>query len=296
VRKDLILNYSFITKDMTQEGRRICLITGCNTGIGKVTAIELAKDAYEIIMLVRDSEKSREAFEDIKRESGGKVVLKYADLASLDSIKHAVEEIKSQYERIDVLINNAGIFKRKYEKSADAFEMSLAVNYYATYALTLLLLPLLRMSKQARVINLTSALYTKGKVNLDTDFDMVKFDGTKAYANSKLLVVYFTQELALRLKADNITVNCVHPGVVGTDVFREYPKWFSRLMNLMISKPAEGAEPSIYLARSEDLNQLTGKYFHKSKQKAIEKWAQDTELSKKIWTRTEELTGISYTE
>ena len=139
---------------------KICLITGCNSGIGKITAIELAKKGYEIIMLVRDSEKSRMAFEEISSVSGGKIALKYVDLASLRSIQKVSEEIRSQYERIDILINNAGIFKRKLENSADSFEMTLAVNYFATFALTIHLIPLLKKSKQARVINLTSELYS----------------------------------------------------------------------------------------------------------------------------------------
>ena len=273
---------------------KICVITGSNTGIGKVTAIELAKKGYEIIMLVRDSEKSRIAFDEIKNESEGNVILKYVDLASLESIKKVAEEIKSDYERIDILINNAGLFKRKFEKSADAFEITLAVNYFATFALTLFMIPLLKKSRQGRIINLTSELYKRGTVNLENDFALEKFDGNKAYANSKLLVVYFTKELSKRLASENITVNCVHPGVVGTDVFREYPKWFAKLMNLLISKPSEGAKPSVYLASAEELESITGKYFNKSKQKETDKIANDSDLSKKIWTKTEELTGIKY--
>ena len=137
---------------------KICAITGCNSGIGKVTAIELAKKGYEIIMLVRDSEKSRMAYEEIKNDSGGKITLKFVNLASLDSIKSLAEEITAQYERIDVLINNAGLFKRKFENSEDSFEMTMAVNYYATFALSILMIPLLEKSKQARIINLTSEL------------------------------------------------------------------------------------------------------------------------------------------
>lgn len=273
---------------------KICVITGCNSGIGKVTATELAKKGFEIIMLVRDSEKSRLAYEEIKSASGGKIILKYIDLSSLDSVKKVAKEINSEYERIDVLVNNAGLFKRTYENSVDSFEMSLAVNYFATFALSILLLPLLKKSKQARIINLTSELYKRGKVHLDNDFALEKFDGNKAYANSKLLVVYFTTELSKRLATENITVNCVHPGVVGTDVFREYPKWFAKLLNLLISKPGEGAKPTIYLASSENLNETTGKYFNKSKPKEIDKIANDSELSEKIWVKTEELTGIKY--
>nr|WP_319570139.1 SDR family oxidoreductase [uncultured Draconibacterium sp.] len=276
--------------------KKICLITGCNSGIGKVTAIELAKKGYEIIMLVRDSEKSRIAFEEIKSASGGKVILKYVDLASLDSIKKISEEIKSQYDRIDILINNAGLFKRSSETSVDSFEMTLAVNYYATFVLSILMIPLLEKSKKARIINLTSELYKRGKVNLDNDFGIEKFDGNKAYANSKLLVVYFTKQLSKRLESKNISVNCVHPGVIGTDVFREYPKWFAKFMNLLISKPAEGAKPSIYLASSEELNNVTGKYFYKTKQKDTDKLANDLDLSEKIWIKTEKLTGIKYAE
>lgn len=271
---------------------KICLITGCNSGIGKVTAIELAKKGYEIIMLVRNSEKSRIAFEEIKNASEGKINLIYADLASIESIKSASEEIKSQYERIDILINNAGVFKQKFEKSVDSFEMTLAVNYFATYALTILLLPLLNKSRQGRIINVTSELYKKGKVNLEKDFNIEKFDGNKAYANSKLLVVYFTMELSKRLLSENITINCVHPGVVGTDVMREYPIWFAKLMNLLISKPEEGAKPSIYLASSKELENTTGKYFYKSKPREVDLKAYNSDLSDKIWLKTEELTGI----
>ncbi|MFB6320265.1 SDR family oxidoreductase [Saccharicrinis sp. FJH54] len=275
---------------------KICLITGCNSGIGKVTAIELARKGYEIIMLVRDSEKSRIAFKEIKNESGGKIILKYTDLASFDSIKKVSEDIKSTYNKIDILINNAGIFKRKFEKSADSFEMTLAVNYFATFALTVFMIPLLKKSSQARIINLTSELYKRGQVNLSNDFAMEKFVGNKAYANSKLLVVYFTKELAKRLASENITVNCVHPGVVGTDVFREYPNWIARLLSLMISKPKEGAKPSVYLASSGDLEKITGKYFYKDKLKPTDEIANDADLSEKIWKKTEELTGIKYAE
>jgi len=275
---------------------KICLITGCNSGIGKITAIELAKKGFEIIMLVRDSEKSRIAFEEIKSVSGGKIILKYVDLASLDSIKKISEEIKSAYERIDVLINNAGLFKRKFEKSVDSFEMTLAVNYFATFALSILMTPLLKKSKQARIINLTSELYKRGMVNLNNNFAIEKFDGNKAYANSKLLVVYFTKELSKRLASENITVNCVHPGVVGTEVFREYPKWFAKILNLMISKPTDGAKPSIYLASSEDLGSTTGKYFYKNKIKVTDTVANDSGLSQKIWVKTEKLTRIKYPE
>jgi len=269
---------------------KICVITGCNTGIGKITAIELAKQNYEILMLVRDSQKSRNAFDEIKEATkSDKIKLFYVDLASLKSVKRVADEIKQQYSKIDVLINNAGVFKRKYDKSVDDFEMTLAVNYLAPFMLTNLLLPLLKESNQARIVNVSSEIYKSGKVNIENNFSDAKFNGDKAYANSKLLIIFFTKELAKRLDKTNVTVNSVHPGVVGTDVFREYPKWFSKMLNLFITKPEDGAKPSIFLATSKDVENITGQYFNKTKQAKPIELLNDEELSEQIWNKTESL-------
>lgn len=269
---------------------RICVITGCNSGIGKFTAIDLAKQGYEIIMLVRDSPKSRNAHEEIKKESGSELVhLFYIDLASLDSIKKSAEALKDKISKIDLLINNAGIFKRGEEKSPDGFELTIAVNYIAPFYLTKLLLPLVKKAENARIINLSSELYKNGKVYLNDRFTNQKFDGNKAYADSKLLIIFFTKSLAKRLSNTNVTVNALHPGVVGTDVFREYPKWFSRVLNLFISTPEQGAKPSVYLATSDEVRGLTGKYFYKTKAKNTAPIANDEELAENIWGKTEEL-------
>lgn len=276
---------------------KVCVITGCNSGIGKVTAIELAKKGFKIVMLVRDSQKSRDALNEIKTASGSdKIELKYVDLSSIESIKKVATAINAEYSSIDLLINNAGLFKRKQKESVDKFEMTIAVNYIATFALTNLLLPLLKNTKNARIVNLSSELYKRGKVILNNKFSAEKFNGDKAYANSKLLVIYFTKELSRLLENDNITVNCVHPGVVGTDVFREYPKWFAKFMNLIISKPEDGAKPSIFLSSSEEVNGLTGKYFYKTKIKETAEVANDMELAKTVWMQTEDLTGIRWAE
>lgn len=271
--------------------KKTCVITGCNSGIGKATAIELARQNFEIIMLVRDSEKSRMAFEEIQQLSGAKVVLKYVDLASIESIKKVSKEIKSQYSTIDVLINNAGLVKRKFEKSADGFEMSLAVNYFAPFVLTNEMLPLLKKSKNARIVNVTSELYKNGKIDLENDFSIKKFNGNKAYANSKLLVIYFTKELAKRLSSTRITVNCVHPGVVASDAFREYPKLFAKILNIFIASPEKGAKPLVYLTKSQDLEDTNGVYFYKTEVRKTAEIANDEILTSKIWIKTQKLTG-----
>lgn len=272
--------------------KKNCIITGSNSGIGKITAIELAKKGYEIAMLVRDSEKSRNAQKEIIEQSKNEdVKLFYVDMASLSSVNQVVEQIKQNYSKIDLLINNAGIFKREKIITADGFEMTIAVNYISLFSLTTQLLPLLENANEARIINLSSALYKRGQIFLDNKFSPQsdKFSGDKAYANSKLLVIYFTKELYRKLKNKSITANCVHPGVVATDVFREYPRWFASMMNAIITKPEKGAEPSIYLATSDDLKNTSGKYFNKLKQETTAEIANDMQLSEKIWDKTVEL-------
>lgn len=273
---------------------KTCLITGCSTGIGKQVAIQLAKKNFNIIMLVRDSDKSRNAFEEVQAlSSNPNIKMFYVDLSSQESITSAAEMIKNDYQQIDILINNAGVFKRTFDKTDDGFEMTFAVNYIAPFHLTNLLLPLIEKSSQGRIINLTSELYKKGKAIIDQSSSNNKFDGGKAYANSKMLVVLFTKELARRLENKNVTVNCVHPGVIGTDVFREYPKLFSSLLNLLISKPELGAEPVLYLATSPDLQNISGEYFNKSKRTPTVDLANDNKIAERIWQETETILKIN---
>jgi NAD(P)-dependent dehydrogenase (short-subunit alcohol dehydrogenase family) len=273
---------------------KICLITGCNTGIGKQTAIQLAKLNYTIIMMVRDSEKSRMAYEDIKTRSNSQnVKMIYADFSSPDSIISAVEQVKGEYSKIDVLINNAAVLKRNLEIGYKGNEMTMVINYFAPFLLTNLLLPLIEKSTHGRIINLSSELYKKGEAIISKPSSAQKFDGNKVYADSKLLIVLFTKELAKRLNGKNITANSVHPGVVGTDVFREYPKWFNTLLNLFISKPETGAEPIVYLATSEDVAKITGEYFSKTQLSKTTDIVNDEKVAEQIWKETETILEIN---
>lgn len=272
------------------DNNKIALITGCNSGIGKVTAIELAKKDYEILMLVRESEKSQKAFEEIKQASkSNSVKLYFVDLSSLESINKVAMKVRNDYDTIDLLINNAGIFKRGFEKSVDGFELTLAVNYFATFAVTTLLLPLLKQSAQARIINLSSAIYGQSKIKNIKKFSEMGIGGNQAYAISKLLVIYFTKLLSKQLETNNIMVNCLHPGVVGTDVFREYPKWFNSILNRFITNPSEGAKPTIFLATDDELIGVTGKYFDKMKLTETNELANNMELAQWVWNKTEDL-------
>lgn len=274
------------------EAKKICLITGASAGIGKATAIALAKEGNIIILLVRDSDKSRAACDEIKAESGNADIhLHYAELSSMDSIRKVAEEISNKYLHIDILINNAGVLKRNAELSADGFEMTYAVNVIAPFLLTNLLLPLIEKSVSGRIINLTSELYKKGKINFEDFSSLEKFDGSKAYASSKLMVVLNTLTLAKKLKDTDVTVNSVHPGVVGTDVMRDYPRWVGKLINPFLSKPEVGAGPSIFLATSPELAKTTGKYYAKMKQTPVTEVAANYATADQVWEFCEKITA-----
>ena len=242
---------------------------------------------HTIIMLVRDSEKSRMAFEEIKSQSNSQnIEMFHADLSAPDSIISAAEKIKSEHSKIDVLINNAGVLKRSLQTGYKEYEVTMLVNYFAPFLLTHLLLPLVEKSTHGRIINLSSELYKRGEATLAKPSSTQKFDGSQAYANSKRLIIIFTKEMAKRLRGQTITVNSVHPGVIGTDVFREYPRWFSKLLNFFISKPEAGAEPIVYLATAEEVSNVTGEYFSKTQLSKTIDLVNDEKVAEQIWKET----------
>lgn len=266
------------------DGKRTCAITGASAGIGKATAIDMARRGCSIVMFVRDCGKSRRAAEEVKAASGSDDVrLFYVDLSSRESIASAVEEVKRAGLAIDILVNNAGVYKRRREVSADGIEMTLAVNFAAPFMLTNLIVPLMEGRPDARIVNLASEHFRSGRVSFSGYLGEGRFNGSKTYASSKLLVVLWTRELARRLKRSGITANCVHPGVVGTDVFRDYPRWFNALMTRFISKPEVGASPVVYLATSPQLAGVTGEYFCKKERRPLSGPAADDSLGHRVW-------------
>ncbi len=268
----------------------ICIITGANSGIGKQTAMELAEKGYHLVLLVKDSDKSRAAFDEIKMHaSDGQIEMIFTDLSSFDSIKQAVEKIKNQHNRVDILINNAGIYKRRKEMSADSQEMTLAVNYLAPYYLTRLLMPLIEESSSARIINVTSGLYKNGSTDFNSFYPGGKFDGLKTYADSKLLLLYFTYYLAELVHGKNVTVNAVHPGVIATGVFRELPGFVNKMLQIFVGKPEKGAKPVVYLASSPEVEHTSGKYFDKGKLYPALETVYKSREAKRLWEKTEDI-------
>ncbi|MGL1891164.1 MAG: SDR family NAD(P)-dependent oxidoreductase [Spirochaetaceae bacterium] len=247
--------------------KKIIVITGTSSGIGKETAIGLAKLGHKLILINRDSHKSKESLTDIICESQNKEIsMIFADLSNKDEIKSATDKISLSVDRVDVLINNAGLFNSELELNSVGIEMNIAVNYLAPKYMSENLLPLLKISEQGRIINVSSMVHKKGKEIKDVLIPPKKYRGFQQYANSKLAVVNYTKELAETLKDTNITVNSVHPGVIASEVFRDYPTWLNKLLYKILPNAQDGAKPSINLATNSELANISGAYFNKNKQ------------------------------
>ena len=269
------------------------IITGSNSGIGKEAAIILAKSGHRILMLSRDSEKSAQALKEIRTQSNNNQVFLFkVDLASPRSIASAVEKIKRDYEAVDVLINNAGVYKVKREENEDGIEITFAVNFLATLLLSELLLESLKASESGRIINVVSELYKSGSLDFGDLMLENQYKASDAYANSKLAAVLFTAELANQLKDEGITVNALHPGVLATSSFRDYPKLIVKLINMFLEDPQKGGERIAYLATSQEVADTTGKYFYKTEEREIEISGDISETTGKLWQIAQELTGL----
>ncbi|MBC8505359.1 MAG: SDR family NAD(P)-dependent oxidoreductase [Anaerolineales bacterium] len=246
-------------------------------------------------MLCRDGKKSEQAHKEITTKSSNEnVFLIPVDLSERLSIRAAVKQIKSQYPKIDVLVNNAGVYKVKREETVSGIEMSFAVNYLAPFMLSQMLIENLEASGNGRIINMVSELYKSGAI----DFENIMMEtGNKvgsAYANSKLAVVLYTIELAKRTREKGIAVNAMHPGVLATSAFRDYPNLMVKFMSLFLEKPQKGGERIAYLATSDAVNEVSGKYFYKLEEKEIDIPGQEKNKTQKLWQITEELTGLEF--
>lgn len=270
------------------EGKRV-LITGGNSGIGKVTAIELAKLGAEVILACRDSEKTAAALEEIGAH--GSVTNLPVDLSSLASVRNLASTFLDGYDRLDVLINNAGTFPAKLTLTNDGFEAQFGVNHLAHFLLTNLLLDRLKASAPSRVITVTSKLHKNGKLDFDSFRGETKYNAQGAYGQSKLANVLFAVELAERLEGSGVTSNMLHPGAVRTDIMRDMP-WLVRSgINLFFIEVAKGAKTSIMLASDPALQSTSGKYYDQCEPESYADIATDKALRERLWQESEALTA-----
>jgi NAD(P)-dependent dehydrogenase (short-subunit alcohol dehydrogenase family) len=278
---------------------KIVLITGADKGIGRETTKAIAKMGATIVMACIDLTEAQPVYEAIKEESGNHhIELMQLDLGSLSSIREFAKQFFQKYQQLNVLINNAGVFRWKREETQEGFEKTIGINYLGHFLLTNLLLPILKQTPEARILNVASNAYFQGKINLHDLHLKKRYAGFKAYATSKLAIVLFTQELAERLKDTGITVNALHPGHAATDIWNIWPgKWYQALLFKIIqwlaNTPQEVAQTSIYLANSNEVKGVTGKYFEKKKTKEkMSPKCKDMQLQKGLWQVSEKLTGL----
>lgn len=243
----------------------ICLITGATDGIGKVTATELARTGYAVVLAARNEAKAASVTSEIMASTGNRdVAYLSADLRSLAQLHRLAEAFTARYPRLDVLINNAGVIMPQRVLTDDGYETTFQVNYLAQFYLTQLLLNELEKSPQGRVINLSSSVYRAGKFDPDNLQGERRFSTIRAYAASKLCVLLFTIELARRLHPTRVTANAAHPGIVRTPMMRGAEGVFRAisLAALPFSRsPEKGAATSLFLAGSPDVAWASGQYF-----------------------------------
>ncbi|KKN15842.1 hypothetical protein LCGC14_0981970 [marine sediment metagenome] len=278
---------------MSMEGK-ICIITGANSGIGKATAIGLAEMGMTIVMVCREKESGGKAQKEIIEVTGNKNVdLLLCDLSSQKEIRELVSNFKNKYQLLHILINNAGVMMKRGPISTDGFEMNFAVNHLAPFLLTNLLLDILKKSAPSRIINVSSGAHKMAKL----DFDDLQSENTKPrfmriYGNSKLALMLFSYELSRRLEGTNVTVNTVHPGVVATNLGRHQSKFSQKFSKVVFKKPEKGAETSIYLASSPEVEGITGKYFVNKQSRKSSEASYNEDNAKKIWKISSEMTKL----
>lgn len=280
------------------------IITGANTGIGKETALDMAKRGARVVLACRDLSKANTTAEQIRKQTGnGNVVVERLDLASLESVRDFCQKINNQENRIDILINNAGIMMCPKWKTKDEFEMQFGTNHLGHFLLTNLLLDKIKKSAPSRIVNVSSLAHEKGKMNWEDLMSEKSYDPQEAYRQSKLANVLFTRELADRLKGSGVVTFSLHPGVVRTELGRYFADLFGwkfyliKLFLLPISwwffkSSRQGAQTSIYCAVDENITGLSGQYFSDCKPKKLLPHALSETDTKKLWEISEELTKL----
>jgi NAD(P)-dependent dehydrogenase (short-subunit alcohol dehydrogenase family) len=277
-------------------GEKVCLITGATSGIGKATAMGLASMGASVVMVGRDRGRGEAALAEVKEGSANASVdLLLADLSSQEDIRRLAGEFKEAHPRLDVLINNAGVIRSKRVASADGIEMTFAVNHLAHFLLTNLLLDLLKATAPSRIVNVSSGEQRNGTIDFDDLQGEKGYKGAKAYSQSKLATVLFTYELARRLEGTGVTANCLHPGVVGTNLGSGVSGVFGfmvRALTPLMKSPEKGAETSIYLASSPEVESLSGRYFVKKAEARSSDVSHDERLARRLWEVSAELTNL----
>jgi retinol dehydrogenase 12 len=274
---------------------KVCLITGASGGIGEVTAREIAKQGLQVLIVSRNEQRCAAAADKIHAETGNPAVdFLVADLSSQAEVRDLAQRFRNKYQRLDVLINNAGGFYMKRMETVDGIELTWALNHLGYFQLTDLLLDMLKATAPARIINVSSNAHFGGGINFDDLQGKRFYIGWLAYAQSKLANVLFTFELARRLQGSGVTANVLHPGFVATGFGMNNSGVVGAVIRLLYRfgiSPEEGARTSVYLATSSDVEGVSREYFVKCKATQAAKRAYDKAVANRLWEVSEEMTG-----
>jgi NAD(P)-dependent dehydrogenase (short-subunit alcohol dehydrogenase family) len=278
----------------------ICLITGATSGIGRAAALKLADFGASLILLSRNNQKGEKICSQIrKRNNNARVRFYRVDISSMQEVRNVSERIKADFDNIDVLINNAGARFDKYFKNNEGIELTFATNHLGHFLLTLSLIEMLKKSTQGRIINVSSPAHSRGTEDLDDIVAPANYDRRLAYGRSKLANLYFTYELSNRLYNSNITVNAVDPGGVATNfsrnngLFAWVKHYLSYILKLKLISPQKAAETIVYLSSSEEVSDITGKYFFEKRTISSTPASYNKEAALKLWQLSLDLTGTN---
>jgi NAD(P)-dependent dehydrogenase (short-subunit alcohol dehydrogenase family) len=279
---------------------KVCVITGANAGIGRATALGLARLGATVVLVCRNPHRGRAAVQEIKAATGNQAVdMLVADLSSQAAVRQLAADFRARYSQLHVLINNAGIAPTRRSVTADGIEGIFAVNYLAPYLLTNLLLDELKASAPARVVNVAGDFHRKATIRFDDLMSEQDYSGAAANNQAKLALILFTYELARRLEGTGVTANCLHPGPTATDAPLHDPdlsalsRAMYRIVRVFFQSPAKGAETSLYLASSPEVDRVTGKYFIKKRVVDSSPESYDAGIALRLWDLSAQLTGLT---
>jgi retinol dehydrogenase-14 len=282
-----------VSENGGMEGK-VVLITGGTSGIGRAAATALAAMGAEVAVTGRSRQRGEAAVEEIRDTSGNeRVSLMLADLAVQTEVRGLAEEFRERYDRLDVLVNNAGIIQSKRTETPDGLELTLAVNHLAPFLLTNLLLDLLKESAPSRIITVSSEARRGAQIDFEDLQSERRYRAFKVYGMTKLANILFTYELAERLEGTGVVANCLHPGGVNTNFGtnnRSFGTLLFRAFKPFMRTPEQGADTIVYLAISPEAGKMTGRYLTDRKVVASFNEPHDEATQKRLWEVSEKLT------
>lgn len=272
------------------KGKRV-VVTGASRGIGRETALALARMGADLSLVVRDAERGKAVAEEV-RALGGDADVFIADLSSLADVRRAAAEILAKHDRIDVLVNNAGALFMDRQVTKDGYEATFATNHLAYFLLTELLLDAVKKAPAGRIVNVASEAHHRGTLDFDDLMRERSFTGWGAYGASKLANILFTSELARRLEGTGVTANSLHPGVIASGFALNNKGLVGtvwKLMSPLLMSSENGAKTTVFLATDPSVAAVSGRYFSKCKQKTPSREARDVAVAKRLWDVSEQL-------